>query len=146
MKLLATVVFIFTLLLILILYADNTRERQETRSQSAAFSFVVYRNAVNRYALTNKLPGEIPPAALDLPIGLAAPDRWSNRIVVEDDEMHCYVWGPATPDDVQAVIDLLLGSRAIGWNDQGNLARPGAGWPLPTFIPYGNVVSVISIH
>jgi hypothetical protein len=143
------VVFFFIVLVtawLIFFRGSSVREMEEARAHARAYSFVIYRNAVNNHVLAVKMPVDVPLDALSLPVGLAAPDAWSNRTVVEDDEMHCYVWGPATPTEIKAVRDLLLGSRAVGWNDNGNLARAGAGWPLPAFIPDRSVVSVISVH
>ena len=116
----------------------------EHQADAYALSFVAYRNAVNQYALTHKVEGIISLNDLTLPPGLKL-QNWSNRIVAEGAGLRCYVYGAATVDDVLAVQMLLRGSAAIGWNKNGNMQRQGPTYPLPNFIPAGDLVSVINL-
>jgi hypothetical protein len=146
LKSIVVVIIFIALTLIWWTFSRNAFDQQQAKFVTRAYSFVVYRNAVNNFQLVNKTEGEVPLLSLTLPVGFAAPNDWHNTTVVEAGEMHCYVWGEANPDEFDAVFELLHKSRAIGWAENGNLVRPGAGWPLPAFIPNGSVVSVISIH
>lgn len=127
-----------------ILYEPS--QKQEQQAAAFAQAFVTYRNAVNAYALGHKSEGALPPDALGLPAGLGPVGSFRNQVIRESGELRCYVYAPAGPEEVQAVLSWLRGSAAIGRSEQGALLRAGQAHPLPGFIPSGCVVSVISIH
>ncbi|MDR2893673.1 MAG: type IV pilus biogenesis protein PilM [Deltaproteobacteria bacterium] len=145
MKGLAVAGFMLGLIFLWVAILYEPSQKQEQQATASAQTFIIYRNAVNAYALEHKVEGVIPLEALDLPVGLAAGD-FHNQVVRESGELRCYVYGQAGPSVVQAVSSLLRGSAAIGRSSQGVLLRDGPDHPLPGFIPSGCVVSVISLH
>jgi len=119
-------------------------QRDQLQAEAVALNFVLYRNAVNRYAFEHKTEGSVPMAELALPLGLSSMP-WQNQIVWEGDELRCYVFGPASTEVITAVLRLLRGSAAVGWNNNGRMVRSGPEHALPGFIADRTIVSVIIV-
>lgn len=125
-----------------LIYEPSQIERQ--KAEAYALGFVVYRNAVNQYAVDHKTEGSVSLTALNLPKGLQL-KNWKNRIVQEAGQLRCYVYGQASFEEIQAVLTLMMSSAAIGWNNNGVMLRNGSPHILPSFVENGNLVSVISL-
>jgi hypothetical protein len=130
------------------------REVQEKgQIEAVAMNYCVFRNAVFGYVFKKAgageaLPDEITPDTPDLglPQGWAGLRDWQVLTQIHDDGLfYCYVFGPASPDEIMAAQNLLGQSMAVGWNNAGVLVRNGDPWPLPAAIPNGNIVSVIRL-
>lgn len=110
---------------------------------TVATNYVVYRNAAITYAVNNPaIAGTLTPAMLGLPSDWRALRSWQNR--VEGNTL--YVYGSATSQEVVAVQNILKGSFAVGVNQNNHLVTShGTGVALPSFIPEGNLTTVISV-
>jgi len=129
-------------------FQPEANDREKIQSEAVALNYAIYRNAVFDYAHKVKAPGSVPP---DTP-GLALPSGWLNirpweGVIQEerDGRLYCYVFGPAKPQEVAAVMKLFNQSQAVGWNDGGVFVRNGQPRPLPPFIPHGALVSLIRL-
>ncbi len=124
-------------------------DRDELRGAAVAANYVVFRNAVFNYVLTqeNAVAGSILPdnPALKLPHGWVRLRDWRGLVREEDGLLHCYVYGPTSPEEVEAVQELLNHSMGLGWNDAGVFIGNAPPRPLPPDVPQGAIVSVIRI-
>jgi hypothetical protein len=121
--------------------------QEEFQSEALALNYAIFRNAVFDYAYKVKTPGSVLPDHPDLvlPSGWKHIRPWEGHIQEESDGLYCYVFGPAQPQEVAAVMKLFNQSRDVGWNNGGVFVRNGQPRPLPSLIPHGAVVSVIRI-
>ncbi len=124
-------------------------DRDETRGAAVAANYVIFRNAVFNYVLALEMvgAGTILPdnPALKLPHGWIRLRDWRGLVREEDGLLHCYVYGPAGPEEVAAIQALLNHSMGVGWNDAGVFAGNAPPRPLPPDVPQGAIVSVIRI-
>lgn len=137
MKALAVLVLLLGFTALLQRPADFSAE--EAARRIVAMNFAAYRTAALAFVQANKgFSGEIP-SSLDLPAGWRALRPWRARV----QGGFCYVYGPASPQEAEAVRQLFRESLAVGLADQGRivpaLKHPV---PVPAFVPSGSVVSV----
>lgn len=116
-------------------------EEQGRGVQAVAMNYAVYRNAAFLYALKNRPAGSIPHNLLGLPSEWQALRSWSARV----ESGRCYVFGPASAEEIAAARDLFHGSFAVGRAENG-LLMPDGRTPLPGFVPGGSLVSVIEVR
>lgn len=144
MKSLAVAGFLIGLIFFWNIATYEPSKHELLRAESLATNFILYRNAVNAYALEHKTEGSIASSLLTLPAGLSA-HSWHNRVIREDGELRCYVYGPASPEMLSAVLEQLHMSAAVGWNNKGRMVRLGPAHTLPGFVLDKHLVSVITI-
>jgi hypothetical protein len=123
-------------------------DREDLQGEAVAMNYAIFRNAVLDFAHKFKTPGSVLPDNPDLvlPYGWLNIRPWAGLIQEENDgRLYCYVWGPAQPQEVAAVLKLFNQSQAIGWNNGGVFVRNGQARPLPSFIPHRALVSVIRV-
>ncbi len=142
-----TLAALFTLLGVLAMVTPETlldTHSNEYQVRAVAVNFGIYRNAVNEYAISNPsaLGGiAIPLSLLDLPSGWKSMRAWTNR----PDGGNLYVWGPIKEGEAAEIMKRFMNSYAIGIKRNGSLVNAhGIGIALPTFIPNGSIVSVIT--
>lgn len=113
---------------------------------SIAVNYGIYRNAVFEHAIKNPTAiNTLPLSSLSLPAGWKAIRAWEHRITAGNPRV-CYVYGPASMEEINAVRRLFLGSFAVGYKKDGVFfPLHGAQLPLPAFIPDGSLVSVIEV-
>lgn len=123
----------------------SPRMDQEARVEAA--NYLVYRNAVNLYAVQNPgHSGGIPETSLVLPVEWNNLRGWTNTVDVSTGKV--YVYGKMQRGGVVHVAR-ISNSADIGTNVGGVLQHPvhgSYGINLPSFIPDGNIVSVIIDH
>lgn len=112
-----------------------------TGARSIALNYAVFRNAAFLHAFKHQSNGPIAQANLDLPAEWHALRSWTARI----DGGRCYVYGPASSEEIAAVRDIFQGSLAVGRASDGRLAPDGL-TPLPGFIPSDSLVSVVEVR
>ncbi|NDV26912.1 type IV pilus biogenesis protein PilM [Desulfovibrio sp. JC010] len=137
---------LFTMLGLLAMLTPDSflqHEVKQGKAKAVAVNFGTYRNAVNDFAIArpNAFGGiPIPISLLDLPSGWKSMRAWTNR----PDGGNIYVWGPVQGAEAGEIMDLFMESYAIGIKRSGSLVTAhGTGIALPSFIPNGNIVSVI---
>jgi len=142
-----TLAALFTLLGVLAMVTPETllpTHSNESQASAVAVNFGVYRNAVNEFAIANPNAFEgipIPLSLLDLPSGWKSMRAWTNR----PDGGNLYVWGPVQKGEATEIMKLFMNSYAVGIKRNGSLVNThGTGIALPSFIPNGNIVSVIT--
>lgn len=123
---------------------NTTVTRDEYRVEAVAFNYALFRNEVHRYVFSgHKASGTITAASLDLPTGWVMLRPWQARI----DSGCLYVWGEASPEEIEAVRVLYWGSYAIGRASGGKLEPSyGGTTPVPSFVSEDNLVSVVSVE
>lgn len=111
-----------------------------------AVNYGVYRNAVFEYVIKNPTAfTSIPLTNLKLPVGWQALRSWQHSITAGNPRV-CYVYGPASMEEINAVRTLFVGSFAVGYKQNGKLQPVhGVSVPLPALIPDGSLVSVIEV-
>lgn len=111
-----------------------------------AVNYGVYRNAVFEYVIkTPTAVSNIPLTNLKLPVGWQAMRAWQHSITAGNPRI-CYVYGPASMEEINAVRTLFMGSFAVGYKQNGKLQPVhGVSVPLPALIPDGSLVSVIEV-
>ncbi|MFA9394680.1 MAG: type IV pilus biogenesis protein PilM [Halodesulfovibrio sp.] len=112
-------------------------------AHAIATNYVTYRNAAMMYAVNHTdSTGILETAILGLPPHWRALRSWKNRI-----EAHTlYVYGKATSQEIVAAEVLLKGSFAVGVNKNSHLVTMhGTGVALPSFIPEGDLVCIITV-
>lgn len=109
-------------------------------ARTVALNYAIYRNAAFLYALEHKPNGTISQAVLELPDGWHALRAWTARV----EGGRCYVYGPASMEEVAAARELFQGSFAVGHAENGRLMPDGLA-PLPAFIPGGSLASVVEV-
>jgi len=121
--------------------AENSLDHEKNRA--VAINFATYRRAVNIHALAFPgLEGTISQPVLGLPNGWTPLRSWTNNV----SGGRCYVYGPASANEILAISQLLQGSHAVGTKSNGQLVTlHGVGTSLPDFIPEGSMVSVIGL-
>lgn len=112
-----------------------------TGARSIALNYAIFRNAAFLHAFKHRANGPIAQADLDLPTEWHALRYWTARI----EGGRCYVYGPASAEEISAVRDIFQGSLAVGRASDGRLVPDGL-TPLPEFIPSGSLVSVIEVR
>lgn len=110
-------------------------------ARSVALNFAVFRNAANLYAQKNKPSGIIPQSALELPSGWKPLRSWVARV----ESGCCYVYGPASGEEIASARVLFQGSLAVG-QASGSLLIPDGKTPVPSFVPSGCLLSVVGIN
>lgn len=116
------------------------RDDYAPAARSVALNYAVYRNAAFLYALKHKPNGTISQAVLELPDGWHALRVWSARV----EGGRCYVYGPASAEEIAAAWELFQGSFAVGRAENGRLTPDGI-VPLPAFIPADSLASVVEV-
>lgn len=118
-------------------FTDATR-----KAGAIAANYAVYRNAVFLYARSNKNPGDIQDSNLKLPQGWVRLRTWKSRI----ENSRCYVFGPASAEEIAVVRDIFTGSIAVGMASRGQI-QPQTYKPVlvPAFVLEGSLVSVIEV-
>lgn len=117
------------------------RDDYAPAARSVALNYAVYRNAAFLYALKHKPNGVISQAVLELPDGWRALRAWSARM----EDGRCYVYGPASAEEIASALELFQGSFAVGRAENGRLTPDGL-TPLPSFIPAGSLASVVEVR
>jgi len=124
-------------------------DREAAKNDSVAMNYALFRTAVFDYALRTKTSGSVlpgDPGLTLLPSGWRNIRPWQGLIQEEaDEQLYCYVFGPAQPDEVLAVQKLFNNSKAVGWNNAGDLVRNGNPLSLPSDIPHGAIVSIMRL-
>lgn len=142
----ALVVFSLLLGVIAMLGIHLFTSQRNENINSVAVNYGIYRNAVFAHAI--KVPtaiNTIPLTALSLPAGWKALRAWEHRITGSNPRF-CYVYGPASMEEINAVRKLFMGSFAVGYKQDGAFFPVhGPQMPLPAFIPDGFLVSVIEV-
>lgn len=142
MKILAVLAVLLGVMALLKPPADN--DIQETSHKALAVNYGVYRNAVFLFVQAHKeVSGDVPLSSLSLPESWRMLRTWKARV----QDGCCYVYGEATPEEVEAVRRLFLGSFAVGLASGGRIVPSLAPHPVPvpSFIPDGNLVSVTEV-
>lgn len=145
MKILAVLGMLLGFIAVMRHYSDKPRD--EALRNTVATNFITYRNAVLNHVRSGGISGEIPLAALELPLGWQP--LWNRPWTARVENGRCYIYGSASPAEAMAARDLLRGSFALGMARNGFLApapRHGHAIDLPGFIPDGNLVSVTEAH
>lgn len=129
--------------------SGQSREVWEAKTQMLAVNFALYRNAAHQYAhhKQDEVLGmsEIPRSAFEewLPNGWLPMRDWKVRM----ENRICYVYGPAEPDEIDAVRKLYRGSFALGRAEGGQLVpNHKEDMPIPSFIPNGSMVSMTEVR
>lgn len=108
-----------------------------------ATNYAIYRNAAFLHVLKHKPTGSVPTNALTLPTGWQALREWQTRV----DTGRCYVFGPATSEEIDAAQQLFQGSFAIGRAVNGALTpNSGVSITIPAFVPNNSLVSIIMVE
>jgi hypothetical protein len=141
MKSLAVAGFMLAIISIWAVGAYDPSTRDRLSAEATATSFLLYRQAVNAYGLRAKTAGVAANKNLALPAGLPNNLPWKNQIVWQENELRCYVYGPATPVVGSAVFEMMRGSASVGWAEKGKFN----GVALPGTIASGSLVSVIIV-
>ena len=77
----------------------------------------------------------------------SAPDLVARQILKQIENHTLYVYGKATSQVIVAAEVLLKGSFAVGVNKNSHLVTMhGTGVALPSFIPEGDLVSIITVE
>lgn len=127
----------------------QSREVWEAKTQVLAVNFAVFRNAAHQY--THHYQDEvlamtdIPPSAFEkwLPNGWLPMREWKVRM----ENRICYVFGPAEPDEIDAIRVQYRGSFTLGRVEGGQLVpNHKADMPVPGFIPNGSMVSMTEVR
>lgn len=140
MKILAVLALLLGVLAILSPAASH-RDAFAPAARSVALNYAIFRNAAFLHAQTHKPNGTISPAVLELPPEWHALRAWSARV----EGGRCYVYGPASAEEIAAARELFQGSFAVGRAENARLTPDGI-VPLPAFIPAGNLASVIEVN
>lgn len=147
MKIMAFCIMLLGFIAFLSFRPEET-DREDLQGEAVALNYAIFRNAVFDYAHKFKTPGSVLPdtPGLVLPSGWLNIRPWEGLIQEEGDgRLYCYVFGPAQPQEVAAVMKLLNQSQAVGWNNAGVFVRNGQPRPLPPFIPHKALVSIIRV-
>lgn len=141
MKALAVLGFLLGVMTML-LFATPDRD-DDSAAMTVATNYAVYRNAALLYVFAHKPTGSVPLSALTLPTGWNALHVWQTRV----EGGICYVFGPASAQEIEAVRGLFNNSVGIGRADSGVLV-PGEGAviPVPAFVPHASLVSVLEVN
>lgn len=108
-----------------------------------ATNYAIYRNAAFLHVLKHKPTGNLPNSALTLPAGWQALRTWQTRV----EAGQCYVFGPASSEEISAAQQLFLGSFAIGRVVNGALTpNSGVSIAIPAFVPNNSLVSIITVE
>lgn len=110
-------------------------------AQVIALNYIAYRTAVHLHVFKSKPTGIISQSELTLPAGYKALHAWTARV----DNGRCYVYGPATSEEISEVRDLLHGSLAVG-RASGGFLWPDGKANLPAYIPTESLVSVVEVN
>lgn len=140
MKIMAVLAFLLGVMAILS-PSVSYRDEYAPAARSIALNYAVYRNAAFLYALKHKPNGSIPRTSLELPAGWHAMRTWNVRV----EGGRCYVWGPASAEEISATWEFFQGSFAVGRAENGRL-MPDGRTSLPAFIPVGSLVSVVEVN
>lgn len=144
----------FVMLGLIALYSElyssgQSREIWEAKTQVLAVNFAVFRNAAHQYAHHNQDEAlgqtDIPSAAFAewLPNGWLPMRDWRVRM----ENRICYVFGPAEPDEIDAIRKLYRGSFALGRAEGGQLVpNHKENMPIPDIIPNGSMVSMTDVR
>jgi hypothetical protein len=121
--------------------------RVDQKARVEAINYLVYRNAVDLYAVQNPgFSGTIPTSSLDIPGEWNNLRGWTNTVDASTGRV--YVYGDIEKSGFYHVAQ-ISNSAAIGINDSGSLVHPihgDSGVTVPSFVPDGNIVSVIVDH
>lgn len=139
MKILAVLALLLGALAILSPSA-SFRNDYTPAARAVALNYAIFRNAAFLYALKSRPNGTISPSSLELPDGWHALRAWSARV----EGGRCYVYGPASAEEIAATWEVFQGSFAVGRAENGRLTPDGI-TPLPTFIPVGSLASVVEV-
>lgn len=142
MKALAVLAVLLGVMALLKAPADN--DIQETSYKALAVNYAIYRNAAFLFVQAHKgFNGDIPLASLNLPESWRMLRTWKARV----QNNCCYVYGDASPEEVEAVRRLFQGSFAVGLVSGGRIVPALAPHPVsvPAFVPDGNLVSVVEV-
>ncbi len=114
------------------------------KAHTVAVNYAVYRNAAFAYAQQHKpSDGIIATSSLSLPTEWQALRTWTARM----EDTCCYVFGEVSVDEIHAARELFQDSVAMGYAQNGKLMpQLGNAVALPSFIPDGNIVSVIDAY
>lgn len=128
--------------------SGQSREVWEAKTQVLAVNFAVFRNAAHQYVHHHQEEvlgmTDIPRTAFGpwLPNGWLPMRDWKVRM----ENRICYVFGPAEPDEIDAIRTLYRGSFSLGRTEDGQLVpNHKADMPVPNFIPNGSVVSMTEV-
>lgn len=138
-------IMILSLLLGVIAFFQWSPDSSDTgKAHTIAVNYAIYRNAAFYYAQKYKpSDGIIATSVLDLPSEWQSLRIWTAQM----DDTCCYVFGEANADEIDAVCDLFQASLAVGYAQNGKLMpQLGNAVALPSFIPDGNIVSVIDAY
>lgn len=130
--------------LLLLFQRPYEAAHEESAAQAVAMDFGLFRNAVFRFVQDHKgHSGEIPLGSLSLPESRRPLRDWKARV----EGGVCYVYGEASPEEMEAARWLFQGSLAVGMAENGRLVpvlttKP---IPVPAFVPSGNLVSVTAM-
>jgi len=129
--------------LIAFITPDFSKPIQAYEPSAAALNYALFRQAVHQYVFSgHKTAGPIPAGSLQMPSGWITMRPWNAQIA----SGFLYVWGVASPDEIEATRELFWESYAIG-RASGGLLVPNYGGTtsIPSFVPDGNLVSVVGI-
>lgn len=108
-----------------------------------ATNYAIYRNAAFLHVFKHKPVGSVPNNALTLPTGWQALRVWQTRV----EAGHCYIFGPASSEEISAVQQLFQGSYSIGRVTNGFMTpNSGVNIPIPTFVPDNSLVSITRVE
>lgn len=129
--------------------SGQSREVWDAKTQVLAVNFAVFRNAAHQYVHRHQSEvltmTEIPSVDFEewLPNGWLPMREWKVRM----ENRICYVFGPAEPDEIDAIRKLMRGSFALGRAENGQLVpNHKADMPVPGFVPQGNMVSMTEVR
>lgn len=134
-------------------HSGQSRDIAEAKTQVLAINYAVFRNAAHQYVHHNQTEAlamtEIPRTSFEkwLPNGWLPMRDWKVRLENRSNQWVCYVFGPAEPDEIDAIRKLYRGSFALGRAEGGQLVpNHGGDMPVPDWIPNGNVVSMTEVR
>lgn len=134
----------FLLGLLLLFQRPYEAAHEESAAQTVAMDFGLFRGAVFRFVQDNRgYSGEIPLGSLSLPESRRPLRDWKARV----EGGVCYVYGQASPEEMEAARRLFRGSSAVGMAENGRLVPMLTTNPIPVpgFVPNGNLVSVTAM-
>lgn len=123
---------------------NNSTAYKDARDHMVAINFALFRNAAVLYAHDHPdASGVVTANQLILPNGWQPMRNWICRM----EDGYCYVYGPATSDEIETIRDMYKTSFALGRKKNGVLVPVhDVAVPLPGWIPEETMVSLIEVH
>ncbi len=145
MKALAVFCFLLGIVTMFTLFYEQDQSMKEAKFVVLAKNFITYRSAVSDFIHDNPSTTltEITTDHLTtyLPLNWQAMRTWKTAI----QNKVAYLYGAATTREAMAVRRYAYGSPSLGISVNGNFISGTATMALPTIIPDGQLISVMSV-